>query len=239
MIEYYNYLTTPSGNSFNIKELTNKNYLILLKFLNGENFKGFYEALDILISDSIPNFKTLDICDKAYIYIAYYYYSIRSTISIKSDKFDSVEVPLTIMLDSIEEQYIKEHKIIEISGREINLHYPRTLLFDDNNQILVDTMSGINMIQSLDIPVERIPELRKAMPIKLINDIEYEIKKAFSLDVHIVKDVMGAADIKENILEKTVKTKKSKVEILELDSTKMNKLMAIFMREVEKSIKYV
>ena len=46
-------------------------------------------------------------------------------------------------------------------------------------------------------------------------------------------------DIRENILEKTVKTKKSKVEILELDSTKMNKLMAIFMREVEKSIKYV
>ena len=46
-------------------------------------------------------------------------------------------------------------------------------------------------------------------------------------------------DIKENILDRTTKTKKSKVEILDLDSVKMNKLMAIFMREVEKSIKYV
>lgn len=200
MIEYYNYLTTPSGNSFNIKELTNKDFLILLKFLNGENFKGFYQALDSLISQSIPNFNELDICDKLYIYIAFYYYSVRSSISIKSEKFDSVEVPLNIMLDSIEEQYNNEKLDIKINDRNIKIHYPRTLIFDDNNQILVDILSAIREIEGLKISIDNIAELRKAMPIKMINDIEYKIKQNFNLNVDIVKDVMGAANIQESIL---------------------------------------
>jgi hypothetical protein len=200
MIEYYNYLTTPSGNSFNIKELTNKDFLILLKFLNGENFKGFYQALDSLISQSIPSFNELDICDKLYIYIAFYYYSVRSSISIKSEKFDSVEVPLNIMLDSIEEQYNNEKLDIKINDRNIKIHYPRTLIFDDNNQILVDILSAIREIEGLKISIDNIAELRKAMPIKMINDIEYKIKQNFNLNVDIVKDVMGAANIQESIL---------------------------------------
>ena len=36
----------------------------MLKFLNGENYQGFYDALDELISESINDFSTLDICDK-------------------------------------------------------------------------------------------------------------------------------------------------------------------------------
>lgn len=200
MIEYYNYLTTPSGNSFNIKELTNKDFLILLKFLNGENFKGFYQALDSLISQSIPNFNELDICDKLYIYIAFYYYSVRSSISIKSEKFDSVEVPLNIMLDSIEEQYNSEKLDIKINDKNIKIHYPRTLIFDDNNQILVDMLSAIVEIEGLKISIDNIAELRKAMPIKMINDIEYKIKQNFNLNVDIVKNVMGAANIQESIL---------------------------------------
>ena len=200
MIEYYNYLTTPSGNSFNIKELTNKDFLILLKFLNGENFKGFYQALDSLISQSIPNFNELDICDKLYIYIAYYYYSVHSNISIKSEKFDSVEVPLNIMLDSIEEQYNNEKLDIKINDKNIKIHYPRNLIFDDNNQILVDMLSAIVEIEGLKISIDNIAELRKAMPIKMINDIEYKIKQNFNLNVDIVKNVMGAANIQESIL---------------------------------------
>lgn len=200
MLEYYNYLTTPSGNNFTLKEISNKDFLVLLKFLNGDNYKGFYKALDILISKSIPEFNELDICDKAYIYIAYYYYSIRSCIAIKSEKFDSIEVPLTIMLDSIEEKYNKEYISFELDNRIINIHYPRILLFDDNNQILVDLLSSIKSINTLDISIQNIEALRKAMPIKMINEIEYNVQKNFSLIVDIVKNVSGVENIKEDIL---------------------------------------
>lgn len=200
MLEYYNYLTTPSGNNFTLKEISNKDFLILLKFLNGDNYKGFYKALDTLISQSIPEFDILDICDKAYIYIAFYYYSIRSSIAVKAEKFDSVEVPLTIMLDSIEEQYDKTYFSFEINNKKIDIHYPRILLFDDNNHILVDLLSSIKNINNLEISIQNIEALRKAMPIKMINEIEYNVQKRFSLEIDIVKNIAGVKNIKENIL---------------------------------------
>ena len=46
-------------------------------------------------------------------------------------------------------------------------------------------------------------------------------------------------DIKSKIANSKPKVKHGKVEILELDNVRMNKLMAIFMREVEKNIKNV
>jgi hypothetical protein len=104
------------------------------------------------------------------------------------------------MLDSIEEQYNNEKLDIKINDRNIKIHYPRTLIFDDNNQILVDILSAIREIEGLKISIDNIAELRKAMPIKMINDIEYKIKQNFNLNVDIVKDVMGAANIQESIL---------------------------------------
>ena len=70
--------------------MRNREYLVLLKFLNGDNYKGFYKALDTLIKESIDCFDTLDICDKAYIYIAYYLFQptlVPSTCFFKYRKY--------------------------------------------------------------------------------------------------------------------------------------------------------
>lgn len=202
MIEYYNYLTTPSGKSFNLKEMCNKEYLILLKFLNGENYKGFYEALDSLIMESIPEFIELDICDKAYIYIACFYYSVRSAISLKSQKVDAVEVPLTVMLDSIENNYKSNHINIVIDNKwKCSLHYPKYLLFDDNNSIFIDKLSGLREIASIKIENKaKIDTLREALPTKLINDIEYNIDKNFDNDIVISEGGVAVAKVTEKAL---------------------------------------
>lgn len=133
-MRYYNYLTTPSGKNCSLFEISNKDYLVLLKFLNGENFKGFFTFLNSLISESIPDFDSFDICDKAYVYIAFYYYSIKSQISIKAEKFDAVDVPLTIILNSIEENYKKEHKNISFfKWDNCEVGYPTQLDISENS----------------------------------------------------------------------------------------------------------
>lgn len=197
-------MSTPSGKHFNLKELTNKEYLVLLKFLNGENFQGFYNALDTLILESIPEFLDLDICDKAYIYIAYYFYSIRSSISIKNEKISSIEVPLTYMLDSIENNYKKELISIKFYNRDAKIHYPKKLVFDETNIILIDFLSGLRFIENIDITNKKLESLRNSVSIKVLNDIEYEIKKHLNFEVEIAKNIPNVKSISENILNSSL-----------------------------------
>lgn len=203
-ISYHNYLSTPSGKHYNLKELTNKEYLVLLKFLNGENFQGFYNALDTLILESIPEFYDLDICDKAYIYIAYYFYSVRSSISIKSDKIDSMEVPLNFMLDSIENNYKKEPVNIKFHNWNAKIHYPKNLIFDEANTLLIDFLSALRSVDKIEITSDQLESLRKSIPTKLVNDVEYEVKRHLSLEVDIAKNMVGVKNIVENILNPSI-----------------------------------
>lgn len=201
MVEYYNYLTTPSGKSFNIKELKNSEYLILLKFLNGENYKGFYKALDALLTESIPDFENLNLCDKAYIYIAYYFYSVRGSIVVQGSKVDSVEVPLTVMLDSIEEGYIKESAECEINSWKTKVYYPKYLIFDDNDRIAIDKFSAIESIANNKLDTKKqLESLRSVMPTKYINEIEYQVDKHFNTEVVICPHGPNSNKITENLM---------------------------------------
>lgn len=201
MIEYYNYLTIPSGKGFNLKELKNKEYLVLLKFLNGENYKGFYEALDSLIKESITDFNEFNLCDKAYIYIAYFYYSINSTLTIKGDKVDSVEIPLTILLDSLENSFIKNKVSFTINNWKASVYYPKYLLFDTNDTISIDKFSGLSEIANNNISSNtQLEQLRAVMPTKYINEIEYYIDKHFNTQVVICEDSPNTSKLTDTLL---------------------------------------
>lgn len=201
MIEYYNYLTIPSGKGFNLKELKNKEYLVLLKFLNGENYKGFYEALDSLIQESIPDFKDFNLCDKAYIYIAYYYYSINSTLTIKGDKVDSVDIPLTIMLDSLENSFIKNKVSSKVNNWDACIYYPKQLLFDSNDDISIDKFSGLCELANNPIKdITQLEQLRSVMPTKYINEIEYIVDKNFNSEITICEDSPNTSKLTDTLL---------------------------------------
>ena len=174
--------------------------MILLKFLNGENYEGFYNALDTLIIESIPDFKGLDLCDKVYIYIAYYFYSVRTSISLKSEKFDSAEVPLTVLLDSLETRYKKELIEVPFYNWKAKIHYPTTIYFDEPNTIVVDHLTALRNIEGLEIKTEQIEDIRKSTPTKVLNDFYYEVVNGMGLKVDIAKDIPGTADITENII---------------------------------------
>lgn len=204
MIIYTNYLTIPSGKYYNLKEINNKEYLVLLKFLNGDNFKGFYNALDLLIKESIEDFDSLDICDKAYIYIAYYYYSIRASIALKSANFDSVEIPLHILLNSIENNYKKSLLTYKFYKWNAEVHYPKKLLFDDNNTIIIDILSSLRTIENNTIDDNSLETLRKVVPTKILSELSYYINKNLTLNVEFSKNIQGVDDITENILSPSI-----------------------------------
>ena len=81
-MDYYNFLTTPSGKYCEVREILNEDYLILVKFIESENYKGFYNCLDKIIKNDIIDFDNLNIIDKCYVYMAYCMYSIRGVIEV-------------------------------------------------------------------------------------------------------------------------------------------------------------
>jgi hypothetical protein len=199
-MRYYNYLTTPSGKTCNLYELKNKDYIILLKFLNGENFEGFYKKLNSLIVESIPNFFELDIIDKAYLYVAYFYYSIKTSINIKAEKFDAVEVPLTILLDSLEENYNKNilnYKFYKWDDCKVS--YPSRIILKDNN-IDIDYTSGLKEISEHKLTAEEVKFIAENAPLYDLNQLENFITHNFSQEIYVAKNIMGIKDIKDNMI---------------------------------------
>lgn len=153
-----------------------------------------------MISQSIPEFSKLDICDKAYVYIAYYFYSVKTEISLKSPKFDSVEVPLTIMLDSLESKYNKSHVNCKFFKWDAKIHYPTKLIFEDYNSILIDNLSSLRSINGVILSEEEINTLSKNTPTKVLNELSFEVSKKLGLEVEICKNIPNSEDIVDNIL---------------------------------------
>ena len=79
---YKNYLTTPTGRYCEISDISNSDYLVLLKYLQGEHYSAFFDCLNEIVKRDLNDFDDYDIVEKCYIYIAYCMYSIRGSISV-------------------------------------------------------------------------------------------------------------------------------------------------------------
>ena len=104
-IEYFNYLTVPSGGKYRLKEINTKSYIILLKYLNGDNNKDFFRCLNEIIKESIVDFENFNLLDKAYTFIAFFYYSVKPILNIKSNMGFEEFLDLADMLNEIEGIY--------------------------------------------------------------------------------------------------------------------------------------
>lgn len=71
----------PSGRTVNVRELDNKVYRALTKYVGFGDYIGFYKALDTFIKETVPDIENISLYDKLYIYISIYCYSVRSTLN--------------------------------------------------------------------------------------------------------------------------------------------------------------
>ena len=88
-MDYYNFLTTPSGRYCEVRDILNEDYITLVKFIESENYKGFFDCLNEIVRKDIPNFDDFDIIDKSYVYMAMCMYSIRGVIEINNPQLGS------------------------------------------------------------------------------------------------------------------------------------------------------
>ena len=187
---FKNYLTTPSGRFCQIQDICNQDYQILIKYLQGEDYKNFFTCLTEITKRDIEDFDNFDIIEKCYIWIAMCMYSIRSTIEVTNKQLGSQEVNVSLILDNIESSYIP-NKTIDYNIKDnfvLNFEYPCQFSFE-NNFPVIDFYSGLKSINGHEVTEEQKIQLIEKLPTKHKTFIESSLREGFSNDFDLFNGV--------------------------------------------------
>ena len=184
-MKYYNTLTTPSGKKCKLYEIQNDDYISLLKFINATDYEGFYNGLDELISESINDFESYNLFDKAYVYVAFFYYSVKESLTLNSKKSNEEIVSLVTLLDEIEKVYKNETQLLSIKNLIFEINVPRRLKLEDNN-IFVDYYSGLSKVNGIDVEAtDKCEKLLESMPYEFLGPIYDTAKKISDVKMNL------------------------------------------------------
>ena len=187
---YKNYLTTPRGRYCELSEIRNSDYLILIKYIQGENYQKFFECLDELVKIDLPDFDSFDIVEKCYVYLAYCMYSIRGSITVKNTMIGDQEIQMSLILNNIEKGYIPNN-IIDYRLNEsfvLQFGYPTSFFFEDGNPV-IDYYSGLIGCNGEIITNEQKEILKQKLGTKQLSFIDSYLRENFTNDCDIFYEV--------------------------------------------------
>lgn len=181
-LDYFNYMSVPSGKKFKLNEISNKDYIVLLKFLNAENYKDFYKCLDLLIRETIPEFDSLGLIDKAYTYIAFFYYNMKPVLTIKSPNGLEEGLELAPFLEQLEAVYKPVNIKAQISRYpDCDISWPSDFDFQEEQYIVIDKTSILKSIAGVPLDKEKRHELNTYLQAADFNTLDDIYKKNFEV----------------------------------------------------------
>ncbi len=172
-MEYTNYLTTPSGRYCQVKDITNQQYILLVKFIHSRNYKKFFECLQEIVRKSIPFIDQLDIVQRCYLYVAICMYSIRGTITVNNSMIGKQQIPLSIILNNIESSYTPNFVIdYELKqGIVLNFGYPKSFTFQGDVPV-IDYFSGLKGYNGVILNNSQVQLLKSKISAKQLTFID-------------------------------------------------------------------
>lgn len=204
-LKYHNFLTTPSGKSCILYEITNDDYLVLNKFAQANDYSNFYISLDTLIKETVHDFDCYNIIDKLYIYLAYCYYSIHATITLSQNGIAGTDISIATVLNNIESDYeniTKEYKLT--NNIIVKCSIPRKLSFN-GEFINIEYSSAIDSVNGIELKSneERESFMRK-IGVRYSLKLEHLIKRDFVIMCALFKNGVGPFSLyqeRANILD--------------------------------------
>lgn len=189
-MRYYNYLTTPSGKYCILNEISNREYLILLKFLQADNYRGFFEGLDEKVMETIPDFPDYNIVDKCYVYLALCAYSIRSVARVTNNFIGDQDVELTLLLENIEKSFHDKRIPFDVNDKiKIIMGVPTKFYVDENNNITIDYLSNVLSVNDKKLDNKSVERLMNALP----------TKQKMLIEEKVINNLKEKFDIFENV----------------------------------------
>jgi hypothetical protein len=118
----------PSGKNIRLHELHNSDYLILTKYCENDDFRGFINSIEVLIDQ----FTDLNLVDKAYALILYRSIFISSEIQVANKDGHTITASLQTILDNIA-KIVVEKVTFNVDGFFIELDPLKTYVHLDNS----------------------------------------------------------------------------------------------------------
>ena len=188
-MEYYNFLTTPSGRYCEVKDITNEEYLVMVKFIEAENYKGFFDCLNEVVKKNIPDFDEFDIVEKCYVYLAMCMYSVKGSININNKQLGEQIVSVASVLNNIESSYKKKEFEYEIKkGAVLTFGFPKLFSFGDNLPV-IDWVSGFKKFNNTEVSCDMVEKLRKTLKSKDLSTIEQIARDELEIECDLFQDV--------------------------------------------------
>ena len=187
---YKNYLTTPSGRYCQLQDICNEEYMILVKYIQAEDYENFYKCLIEITKRDIPDFDDFDLVEKCYIWISMCMYSIRSIIEVTNKHLGSQEVKISDILNNIESQY-KPNVTVEYKLNDnftLGFGYPKSFSFQNNSPI-IDFYSGLETLNNQQLSSEQKESLKNALPTKYMASIESFLRDKFRCEIDLLHGV--------------------------------------------------
>jgi len=172
----------PSGKKCRVRELTNREYLTLIKFAQNKDFIGltaFFE--DIYIE---PH---LHIFDRLYLLIYVRMIYIDSSITLNLDSKD-IDISLDTLLAKLEANYVDLEKKFKENNIEITLDIPCLTYYDQIEDLYISTIKCIKLQDN----VVEFNTLSKIDQQEIINHLPASI-------FNIIKNYI--IDIQDNLLQ--------------------------------------
>lgn len=177
---YKNYLTTPAGRYYELTEISNGDYLILIKYLQGENYQMFFQCLTEIVSRDIKDFDDLDFIEKCYVFLAYCMYSIRGNIVVNNPMIGDQDISISLILNNIEMGYIQNHVVDYKLSQNFVLQfgYPKSFFFDNGSPV-IDFYSGLIGFNGVELSEAEKVKLKETLGTKQLSFIDDYLREQF------------------------------------------------------------
>jgi len=133
-------LALPSGKSIDVAELTNCNYLTILKYCENQDLAGlnlFFE--EIIFKSSTESYS---IIDKFYCLVAIRMIFVGSEISLLNDNH-GISYSVAKILSNLESFEMEQSKLITVHGFKILLGLPNTMYFNNIGEMYTSMIKTI------------------------------------------------------------------------------------------------
>lgn len=187
---YKNYLTTPAGRYCEISDICNGDYLVLIKYIQGENYSAFFKCLTEIVKRDLPDFDEFDVVEKCYVFMAYCMYSIRGSIVVNNKLIGDQEIPISTILNNIEISYVRDrvehYKLFD--NYELDFGFPKSFTFDDGMPV-IDYYSGLIGFNKQELDAKNKNDLKVKLDTKTLTFIDDFLREKFFNECDIFNGV--------------------------------------------------
>jgi len=176
----------PSSKIKRIQELSNKDYLTIVKYINNGDYYGLNKFFENTVIDD-----DLNIFDRLYLLLYYRMTFIDSNITIDRDD-KQIDISLVTLLNKLEENYRDFELTFSEKDIEVTLDLPTISYYSTIDELFTSTIQKVKIgnksLTFYELPAAEQSQILDNLPVQIFNKIKDYIESISNdlLDVTVI-----------------------------------------------------